>query len=726
MFAPELSHIQSTEQGSYFTTTEGVVGTAFHVPVVDLEGFDLDCKISALSRITKSLPHGTILRTITRYTESDSLWFENDRSDAVAQCQYLSQKSTLIFETPEPSLWSKLRGKTTGLKHLANSLPLEELRAIGASQLSCELLQSELFLLGTGEPIRKGQFIDTGDCVTGVIRLCKQGTDKISEETLASTLSNVPLPFTVTTTIKRLPATETEFRLRSRLARQSLSADPVDLVRHQNTANDLVKTNLDGCEQFSLEWLITLQRASEQELRKDCARTASSLSVLGDVMIETVGCAPSFIATLPASPQHFTFLEYDQAVVLYLPLFAFGESNSQEDTPSPRTLVLHRQDGSLHLFDQFSGAFLAYNAIISGKTGSGKSVLANALSQSLLSDPTLRMVKIDVGGSYKKECELLGGTEITFSLDQPSGINPLRNLCSTKHLNDSIDTLSQWMSTLIREIDEKQIPRNLSVSLAAHLKNYALTNPSSPSLEDFYQNSPDFPRKSLLSRWCKGGVFENAFKSAPQTADNSFPRYRYFNFSSIQNAANPDFSEGIMAAVIAELNLEMFRIGNASDANTRLVLFCDETKFFIERNAGFFLSTTANFRKFGHGVILITQKVDTFDLAVSASRNDSGILLNSPIRFFLEQDVDRDYLKKTFALSDNHLRTVVESPYRGKDYREFVLQDDTGTRVVRLYLTPEEYWRVTSTREDNEKLISLQKHVPGLTLEEAIKCIARA
>jgi type IV secretory pathway VirB4 component len=726
MFVPELDRIDAAKAPAVFYSTEGVAATAFSMPTLDLESFDLDFRVAALHRLVASLPSSTTLRVITEFSFSDSLWFENSRSEAVKASNYLKQDTVLVFETPNRSPLRLMGQSSQAAESFRDSLPVEELKALGAIALASPEIESRLFLSKHSNPTRKRAAIDGGTYVTGVIRLCKQGSSEIDEGSLASLLNDLPLPFTVTTTLRKVARSVTEYRLRAQFARQSASHDPMDSIRQESTSGDLARTALEGADQFCVEWLITLRRDSEAELRRDCSTVASALSSLGQVLVETVGCAPSFIATLPCSKQHLSFLEYDQTAVLYLPVFSYGESTKELTNPPRRTLVLHRQDGSLHLFDQFSGAFLAYNAIISGKSGSGKSVLANALSESLLSDPNIRMVKIDVGGSYKKECSLFGGTEIDFTLDRPSGINPFRYLRDLKDSNDAVDTLNRWLLTLLREDDESAVPRSLTVELGKIVKAYAREHSESANFQDFIAKTPDFPRKALLSRWALGGIFENAFAVPVESSHSSSCRYRYFNFESIQNAGNPDFAEGVMAAVIAELNLEMFTIGKVQNAGIRLVLFCDETKFFIEGNASFFLHTTANFRKFGHGVILITQKTDTFDLPAGGNRSDSGILLNSPIRFFLEQDVDKNYLKERFGLSDSHLRVLVDQPYRGKEYREFVLQDDTGTRVVRLYLTPKEYWRVTSTREDNDKLQALQRYVPGLSLEEAIECISRS
>jgi hypothetical protein len=723
MLFPEFSHFEMHHDLPIFVTTEGVAGVVYRLPVVDLEGFGLQSQLGALERLTKAISPELLLRVKTSYSSQDALSYENTRADIVETHGYLVQTIYLLFEIHPSGIVEKWRGRTGGGKRLVELLPREELQLLGARPCSHEEIHG-LFIDPYQDIVRHSNCLDVGETVTGVLRLYKQGTNDISEETLASLLNEIPLPFSVNATIRKIPSSTTEYRMRSRLARQSISADPTDARRMEDTAAALEKTGLDGADQFSVEWLLTLPRRSEAELRTDYSSALSALKPLGELMVETVGCLPSYRATLPGSTQHFTFLEYDQATVLFLPIFSFGESQVIQSPPS-RALLLHRQDGSLHLFDQFSSSFLAYNAIISGKSGSGKSVLANTLSEALLSDPNIHMVKIDVGGSYRKECALFGGKEISFSLDKPSGVNPFRFLDTVLKSNDAVDTLTKWLAALLREENEQSIPRSLMVQLSAIVKTYSLSSRANPSMDDFFNFSSDFPRKEFLSRWCQGGVFENAFLGTTETTETNFPRYRYYNFESIQNAANPDFAEGVMAAVIAEINLEMIRLGKAEEGGKRLILFCDETKFFIDRNAQFFLLTTANFRKFGHGVILITQNTRNFDLPTSGERVDSGIILNSPIRFIFEQDVEREYLKSTFSLSDHQLQTIIDSPYRGSSYREFVLQDDTGTRLVRLYLTPQKYWKVSSTREDNDKLALLQKHVPGLTLDEAISCLAK-
>jgi hypothetical protein len=243
----------------------------------------------------------------------------------------------------------------------------------------------------------------------------------------------------------------------------------------------------------------------------------------------------------------------------------------------------------------------------------------------------------------------------------------------------------------------------------------------SPTLAGFLASNFQIPRKSLLQRFGPQGVFANVLKEQRISPLDS--RYLYFNFERLQNAADEDFAQAAMAAVIASVNLEVLKAGDARrGAKNRVVFFADETPFFIQRNGRFFKLTTANFRKFGHGTVLIAQLTQDF-LLPKEEGVDEGILINSPIRFFFQVDDEQERFKARFGLTD---RQIQEITHLGRDdhYREVFLQDEMGGRVLRVSVTLEEYWRVTSSREDNEKLHALMRQVPGLTLKEAIRCLS--
>lgn len=739
-FLPELSHVDEDGKFPVFSTLDGRIGCLFECPILDLESLDVENRSAALDRLVSALPDGFVLRCVHRAAGASDLEGASFRSQAIEALGYVSRRVLLSIEKAgaDPisfrSAMHRLRGRRSGalgaeIERLRRVLPEHELNQLGAVPLTAEEIRTE-FQAPSDMVGKLRDAIDLGSKLTGVVRVYKPGTRPIGDGTLSSILDELPMPFEVVVTITKVPKSRADFRLRSQLARGQTISDPTSGARQAATEKALAETSLHGVGLCEVEWLVTISRQSEGELRGDLEKARSILSGFGEAMIETIGAIPSFVASRIGAKPHFLFLEEDAATSFYLPVFGFGEHLKKGKGPA-RMLLLHRLDGSLHAYDHFSPRFLAYNAIICGKTGSGKSVLANALSSGLMQDPQTRMIKIDVGGSYKKECEAFGGTEINFRLDAPSGVNPFRVFSRIASSNEAIEIVSEFLATLVREEDEKQIPKALRAQIEEGLKRYTahlktLKEPR-PSIDEFLAQAGDIPRKSLMARWATGGVFENALKETPSTASGGeAARYRYFNFENIHAASSRDFAEGVMAAVITMTNLEMLRMGDRSkgQAGERLVLFCDETKFFIEKFAQFFLLTAANFRKYGHGLVFMLQNIRNAELRLPDGSIDRGLILNSPIRFFLQADTETEYLREQFQFGEHHLRVVVTHPYRGREYREAVLQDDTGTRVVRLYLTDEEYWRMTSTKEDVDKFNRLRAVVPELSIEEAIRCLA--
>lgn len=742
---PELSHVDESGSTPVFVTLAGKIGCIFECALLDLESIDAESRLSALERLVVALPDGFLLRVTQRAATTFVAPEGTFRSEAIEQLGYVERRVLLSIEKDgaDPvslrSALSWVKGRkgavASEIERLRHSLPEHELSELKAVALTAAEVRAE-FIPPQDIIAKNKASLDLGSALTGVIRIYKPGMQPIGEAILAGLLDAVPMPYEIAVTATKVPKHRADFRLRSQLARGQAISDPTSLARQEATEKALTETSLHGATLCEVEWLLILSRQDEATLRGDLEKARSILALLGDAMIETVGAVPSYVASRISSTPHFSFLEEDQTVPFYLPALGLGERLEKKEYPI-RTLLLHRLDGSLHAYDHFSRRFLAYNALICGKTGSGKSVLANALSSALMQDPDIRMIKIDVGGSYRKECEDFGGREINFRLDSPSGVNPFRALgglgTGAASSNEAIEIVSEFLATLIREEEERQIPKTLRAQIEDALKQYTAAlkkrKYAQSGIDDFLANVGELPRRNLLSRWATGGVFENALKETQSTsATGAGERYRYFNFENIQAASSRDFAEGVMAAVITMTNLEMLRMGDRSkgQAGERLILFCDETKFFIEKFAQFFLLTAANFRKFGHGLVVMLQNIRNAEIKLQDGSLDRGLILNCPIRFFLPADTEADYLREQFQFDDRQSRAVVTHPYRGREFREAVLQDDTGTRIVRLYLTDREYWRMTSTKEDEDKLRRLRTVVPELSVEEAIRCMAVA
>ncbi len=207
---------------------------------------------------------------------------------------------------------------------------------------------------------------------------------------------------------------------------------------------------------------------------------------------------------------------------------------------------------------------------------------------------------------------------------------------------------------------------------------------------------------------------ESAFKGRSASPRSLAPRLAYFNLAEIYHAADADYAQGVMAAIVATFNIELMRA-----KGERLVFVVDESPFFIERCFPFFKFSTANVRKFGGSFITIAQK--SSDVVIGG---DTGILENSNSKFLFSVDGEKESFARRLKLDLPVVDTVEALRSEKGKYSEVLLQDNLGTRTLRIQLTAEEYWSATSSQEDNRKLTELRASVPGLTLEQGIRVLS--
>ncbi len=734
-----LSHIEppiNEDEAPFFVTEDGAIGVMFEMPMIDSESPQFESAFSAITTLISRLKPGATIRVIQKASLAKETRFRNSRDEALLELGWMENKIFISVESKQmPGFgffdWSRaLRGKplkslSTEYLNLKSNVDFVLIRELGGVALE-ESKLCTFFPSFKSDTVVTSSSIDTAQYVIGVLRLTRQSVHALSPDTLSILRERLIAPYEISVSIKKLRPVRTQYILERKRGHLSTSTDTLAARSYQQTDEIAAETTLSGKGLVEIEWLLTLKRRSESELREDLEASHRALAPLGDVYIEVQGIAPSFAATIPGSKPHHTFLELDDIASYYLPLQGRGESCHIEN-PHIRATPFHRRDGSLYFFDLWRKGYDGANCIINGRRGKGKSVLANLISTALLNDPEIRLIKVDVGGSYTKECELARGKQVQFNLSEPSGLNPFALLNQSTLTEDVAVILSGFLSTLILESREIAISKEMQGAVEKTVLCYAESHPTKPSLSDFLGSVRDFPRLALLERFGLHGIFANVLKEQQNGGIlNGTDRYVYFNFERLQNAANEDFAQAVMASVIASVNMEVLRAGDARrGAKHKVVFFADETPFFIQRNGRFFKLTTANFRKFGHATILIAQTTQDFVLPKEDGQSDYGILINSPIRFFYQVDDDPEEFARRFNLTPRQLEEI-QNLGRSDEYREVFFQDELGGRVLRVAVTREEYWRVTSSRQDNERLHALLNAVPGLKLKEAIRCLASA
>lgn len=718
---PVLSHIEQIDDLSIWKTTDGKSGIGFEITPCDLECDNREEYHRKVFGLIRSLNPNILGRVKLSVTDNKKQSDLNSRTEAISEIGFTTKSLQLYLETTaEPEIIK--RAKSLFSKNVTDkdtSALLEVYEIVKKSGLQVQPI---------GDDFIKSLFLDTkliwqkcsasvcnGYEHTGIVRMIKPSNEEISEEQMAKLFNKLPKPFNVHFSFQKIDAAKIKIELERKLKQSASdkSLNPTNDLLKESTISTISDAVKNGSQFFNYELIFSFERTSENELFEDLKQGFNVLNSFADFQIETFGVTPNFLATKVGNSQHVPLKEIDDIIPLFMPVWFFGETT---DHPGQRSLMLHRLDRSLHAFDLFNSNFNVFNSLIVGTSGKGKSVLTGMLTQALLNDPNVAVIKLDVGGSHSKECELLDGQEFVLQLNTPSGINPF---LITKQIelseSEKIGILSRFLMVLIQEQGELLFSKDLRSKIEECIQVY-LSNAKNPSLQEFYDLMADFPRRNLLRRWVSGGVYEKAFASSTESTNIQTSRLRYYNFSQVFQASDPEFAQAGLAAVLAQFNVETL-----INKDKRIVLICDETPFFIKSCFDFFKFSTANVRKFGHAVILITQL--STDLIVNG---DTGIIENSPQRFLFSIDGDLNDYQARFNLTKPQISSIRSLKAIPKEFSEVFLQTSDIGRKLLIKITKKEYWALTSSKQDREKLEKLRSYIPNLSLTEAIKCLSIA
>lgn len=727
---PVLSHIEPIGPINFWITTDRVVGCSFKMKSCDVETEDSVLAHERLTQCLKSLNPNILARVVTKVSHSKAVAANNPRKDAIASLGHVVKETFLHLQYRGGFILVKEISKLLGKSILENDQ--FEILSSAADSISKTGFQLEpfsqsevedLFSAYTSEVIIPSDTsIEQASGSTAVFRMLEQPVADFELAKWIRVQDELPKPFEVQVSFRRVDEAKAKILLERQLKQTGSATDISSRAQFDETEDHILENFKNGAQLFEMEVLILVKRDNLQELSKIRSGIRGTLARFSAWDLETFGLVPSFCAMMPGNEQHVTLYESEKALGAFLPAWRRGEAGEEKRNACGRALSIFREDKSLFHFDLFNSTYNVCNTLIVGTSGKGKSVLTGLVTTSLLNDPNLRIIKIDVGGSHSKECELLGGEEMVMSLSEASGINPFSIVASEASDNDKIAIVSKFIEVLLQEQGEKTLTKSLRSEIEASVRRYVDLKPPNPSLDDFCNCSQDLPRRELLSRWVRGGLYESAFASATagrtneqgSVVESSSARLRYFNFSEIFNAADPEFAKAGIAAVLAEFNTLAL-----TNKEVRIALICDETPFFINHCFEFFKMTTANVRKFGHAVVPIVQLAS--QLIVDG---DTGIIDNCTQRFLFSSDGEEGKYKDIFRLSEKDMETIRSLRSINGEYSECLFQTETDTRKLRIEVTKEEYWRLTTSKNDKEKLASLLKAVNGLTLDQAIRALS--
>ncbi len=374
----------------------------------------------------------------------------------------------------------------------------------------------------------------------------------------------------------------------------------------------------------------------------------------------------------------------------------------------PVALFGNRWDG-LTALDPYDPRVPAWNAIVVGESGAGKTHFANQLILQLLAcDP--EVVIVDRGGGYRTLAELLGGQRIAFDPSGDLAINPFDLPQGQLEPDaDKVAFLTALVAQMTAEPGEAFSKQARAVIESALWQTYRRQAGEAVSLHHLVRTLRTLEQVGEHAAAAADRTLADGLATRLQgwTGSTAFGRFLdrpttiqldrdliYFDTEGLQ--AHPDL---LPVAVLLITDLVWRRV-QAHRSRRTLVVFDEVWTLLADQVAGSFIEELyRRFRKFGAAVLSISQSPADF----AANPHAAGILTNTQYRYLLRVK-DPDETARLLGLGDRQRDVLATlSQEKGRYSEVLALVDfaqgrEGGVLVVRP--SSLDYWIATTDPTD--------------------------
>lgn len=482
--------------------------------------------------------------------------------------------------------------------------------------------------------------------------------------------------------------------------------------------------------------------SEDREKLKELKNLVSSALAQMDAVAkeETAGAPQIFWAGIPGNAADFPMNDSFDTFLEQATCFLNNEGEPRTVTPdqgirfcdrlSSRPLWVDLFDGPRH-----AGISSNMGVLCCGTSGGGKSMTINHMLSSLYNQGA-HCVTVDIGGSYRGLCDLVGGYYFTYTEENPIRFNPFYLPEGTVLDTEKKESLKALLTALWKQ-ENDPFNRSEYVALSNAIQGYfeLLRSDASifPGFNSFYEylegtyvnvlqrqkvKDKDFDLDNflyVLRPFYKGGEFDYLL-NATENLDLLNQQFIVVELDNIKD--NP-----ILFPVVTLIIIEMFISKMRKLEGIRKVLTIDEAWKAIAKSgmAEFLKYAFKTIRKFNGIPIVITQELD--DLISSPIIKDA-IINNADIKILMDMRkfVNKfDRLQDTLGLSEK-AKTILLSV--NKDNREIFI--DVGGQIQKVYrneLCPEEYYAFTT--EGKERVQVLEAARQEGSMEKGITMLVR-
>ena len=293
---------------------------------------------------------------------------------------------------------------------------------------------------------------------------------------MAASLRDLPFKSRLLVTVhcpdqmKEIESLQTQRRIAYSMAvgKKTGVSDIESTAKFQDLETLLEQMIAQGQKVFHVSVTALLQSKNEEELENQVDLTLAKFREPGgaEAMVETLAAFDIFSqAALPNARCKERIKKVKTSNLCDLiPLYGPWPGHER-----PSILLKSRQ-GSLLSFNPFDGSLSSANQLVSGGSGSGKSFMTNILLLQMLKENP-KVFFVDIGGSYKKLCENLGGQYVELGVNDALSVNPFDLLPGeTTPSSHKVKFLLGLVELMTKEEGADRLPRLARAEIEAAIQ----------------------------------------------------------------------------------------------------------------------------------------------------------------------------------------------------------------------------------------------------------------
>lgn len=486
---------------------------------------------------------------------------------------------------------------------------------------------------------------------------------------------------------------------------------------------ELLKDLLDGSERLvSMDFNVILWASDPSELEEKTDEVLKAFRNLNQAegLVETLAGFDAFLGAMPSVCAGFRHKKLKSSNAAHLmPLYSCWQGN---DRP---VCVLPNRESALFAIDPFANHLPAWNGLVFGQTGSGKSfTLCQLMLQFYGQTPRPRIIWIDNGASSERLLAVLDGEFIDLTLESGITMNMFDLEPGEKEPSPAkIKLILAVLELILKDQDQKGLPKREKALLEESIfAVYARVGENTPTLSDL---------KGLLEAHGVAEMKKYAQILFSWTGNTAYGKMldRQTNIKlsrdlvtiEIKGLANHPELKDILLLLLTSYIQDTA----ASDMTRPYLLICDEAERFFksgELAKQFIITCYRTWRKYRASIYCLSQNYRDFlsdpELADALLPNTTSVII------LRQRKIDWKDFQAAFDFNDAQVEAVKSLEIVKGKYSEFFYMQDENQAILRLVPEPLSYWICTTDGGDKAKIQEMEQKYPDLPKIEILKKLA--